>query len=89
MPAAGQVRQHEVSRGRRDGHEVVHGGAVGDGGGRGIRVRVDDFVAALLALADDGGDAAEDAFALGGRGVARLGVAVEDLGVDCEALLLL
>ena len=49
---------------------MVDGSAVRDRGGRRVGIGVDDFVAALLALADDGGDAAEDAFALivGGAG---------------------
>jgi hypothetical protein len=63
---------------------VVYGCAVGDAGCWGIGVRVDDFVAALLAFADYGGDAAEDAFAFGGGG-AFFGVAVEDFGGGEEA----
>lgn len=62
---------------------MVDGCAVGLRGGRGVRVGVDDFVAALLALADDGGDAAEDAFAFGCG--ALFGVAVEDFGCGGEA----
>jgi hypothetical protein len=57
---------------------VVNGGAVRDRGCRRVRVRVDDFVAALFTLADDGCDAAEDAFAFGV--CALFGVAVEDFG---------
>lgn len=68
---------------------MVYGGAVGDAGRGGVRVGVDDFVAALLALADDGGDAAEDAFAFkgggGGRGAVFDVVAVEDFGAGGEA----
>lgn len=62
---------------------MVYRCAVRDGWGRGIRVRVDDFVAALLALADDGGDAAQDAFAFGV--CALFGVAVEDFCRGSEA----
>jgi len=62
---------------------VVDRRAVRDRGCGRIGVRVDDFVAPLLALADDGGDAAEDAFAL--CVCAFLGVAVEDFCGGGEA----
>ena len=57
---------------------MVHARAVGDRGCGRVRVGVDDFVAALFSFADDGGDAAEDAFAFGV--CALFGVAVEDFG---------
>lgn len=57
---------------------MVHACAVRHRRRRGIRVGVDDLVAALFALADDGGDAAQDAFTFGVG--AFLGVAVEDFG---------
>ena len=67
--------------GRGDGDEVVYRGAVGERGRRRVRVCVDDLVAALLAFADYGGYAAEDAFAFGGA----LGWAVEDFCAGGEA----
>lgn len=62
---------------------MVHGCAIGDRWCRWVRVRVDDFVAALFAFADYGGYAAEDAFAFGV--CALFGVAVEDFGGGEEA----
>jgi hypothetical protein len=47
------------------------------------RIRIDDFIAALFSLANDGGDAAQDAFTLGV--CAFLWVAVEDFGRGDEA----
>ncbi len=68
---------------------MVDGCAVGDRGRWGIRVRVDDFVAALFAFTDYGGDAAEDAFAFvvcgAGGGAVLCVVAVEDFGLWGEA----
>lgn len=61
---------------------MVDGCAVGLCGGGWIRVGVYDFVAALLAFANDLGDAAKDALAFGV--LARFIVAVEDLGVVGE-----
>jgi hypothetical protein len=62
---------------------VVYARAVWDRRGRWIRVRVDDFVAALFAFSDDGCDAAQDAFAF--CVCALFGVAVEDFGGGEEA----
>lgn len=57
---------------------MIYRCAVRDGWCGRIRVSIDDFVAALFAFADYGGDAAEDAFAFGVG--ALFGVAVEDFG---------
>ncbi len=68
---------------------MVDGCAVGDRWCWGVGVCIDDFVAALFAFADYGGDTAEDAFAFvvcGARGGAVLCVvAVEDFGLGREA----
>lgn len=85
VPALGQVGQRHVARQGWNGDQVVYACAVRDRGCWGIWVCIDDFVAALFALADYGGDAAEDTFAFvvcGRRGRAVFGVvAVEDLGL--------
>jgi hypothetical protein len=78
-----QIGQGGVGTRRRDRHEVVYARAVRDRRGRWIRVRVDDFVAALFAFSDDGCNAAEYAFAF--CVCALLGVAVEDFGGREEA----
>lgn len=57
---------------------MIHRCAVRDRRRGRIRISVYDFVAALFAFADYGGDAAEDAFAFGV--CALFGVAVEDFG---------
>jgi hypothetical protein len=62
---------------------VIDRSAVRDRRGRRIRVRVDDFVATLLALADYRGDTAEDTFALGVCTFLR--VPIEDFGRGGEA----
>lgn len=68
---------------------MCDGGAEGDarGEGVGVWIRVYDFIAALFSFADYACDAVEGAFAflLDGAG-AGAGGAVEDFGVDCEAL---
>lgn len=57
--------------------------AVRDRGCGRVWIRVDDFVAPLFALADYGGDTAQDAFAF--SVCAFLGVAVEDFCGGGEA----
>lgn len=62
---------------------MVNACAVGHGRRGWVRVCVDDFVAALLAFADDGGYAAEYAFSFEGAG---LGICpVKDFGAYVEA----
>ena len=63
---------------------MVYRCAVRYTGGWRVRISIDDFVAALFALADYGCYAAEDAFAFG-LGRAFFGVAVEDFCLGGEA----
>jgi hypothetical protein len=67
----------------RYGDKVIDRSAVRNRRGRRVGVRVDDFVATLLALANYRGDAAKDTFALGVRAFLR--VAEEDFGRGGEA----
>jgi hypothetical protein len=78
-----QIGQGGVGTRWRNRHEVVYARAVRDRWCWRIRVRVDDFIAALFAFSDDGCDAAEYAFAF--CVCALFGVAVEDFGGRKEA----